>query len=405
MTAQKKSANLAVHSGKLNEQGRDALVGRLQKRADQGLLYKKDREARLKMLLNERKAKKQPPAQPKPAAPALKPEPITRRLKDRKRGVMQPKPAPAKPASPKSYHEMTSNEFQSHKKNQRSDAIDKLNKAGGTYMPPTDSEMSISNRIVLAEKAGFKPKTPEFINAAENWGVHKLYVAAAVKEGKTIPKHVMDEYGDLFQKPAKSAAPAFSLSSGPQFGANGKNAQGVLFSTPTALDRQVSADQAARGKALPGQTSMFDKPAAPSREAALVQKVRGLPGYGVAKASATANRELVGFRMKEKAKPPAPKFSRNGQLAPGRGTERRKESAALLMSLPKESRAAFHYYGKTMMSKQRDVAELNEQISYAHLDLINAQKWPTISSRRKGEEAVPKLASLAAKHRALRKAK
>lgn len=66
MSSQKKTATLHERSGKLSEQGRDALVGRLQKRADKGLLYKKDREARLKMLLEQRKAKKQPPAQARP---------------------------------------------------------------------------------------------------------------------------------------------------------------------------------------------------------------------------------------------------------------------------------------------------------------------------------------------------
>lgn len=99
---------------------------------------------------------------------------------------------------------------------------------------------------------------------------------------KTEMKKTLDRRIELRQ-----STPAFSLRGGPQFGSNSRTDQGVLFSTPTALDKQVQSEQAARGKALAGQTSMFDRPA------------------------------------------PAPaKFSRNGELAPGRGTSERSDLAS-----------------------------------------------------------------------------
>jgi hypothetical protein len=100
----------------------------------------------------------------------------------------------------------------------------------------------------------------------------------------------------------------------------------------------------------------LQKPAAPapaplSRAAALVQSVRSKPGYGVARASAAGNRELVGLRMKEKNKPATPKFSRGGQLAPGRGTEERKQDARFLLTLPKEARSAIVLAKRTFKNK------------------------------------------------------
>lgn len=245
-----------------------------------------------------------------------------------------------------------------------------------------------------------------------------------------------DTYNQLrkdLQKPAAPAGPSFSLKSDSATG-TAKMGQGLLLDVvPTALDRQVRADQAARGKALPGQTGMFDSnvpktqkeslgisnrllkggtvqipmtperidlvnkignaknryeienligkektdsyyrwriggsdnttsvisamqwkepaPAPLSRAAALVQSVRSKPGYGVARASAAGNRELVGLRMKEKNKPDLPSFivpiKKAGKppkptvnLAEGRGTKDRSQYAKFLVSLPKEVRRA-----------------------------------------------------------------
>lgn len=119
-------------------------------------------------------------------------------------------------------------------------------------------------------------------HAGNRWdaSVNKRVVSAGISanRGPQLPP-----------KTQPAAAPAFSLRGGPQFGSNSRTDQGVLFSTPTALDKQVQSEQAARGKALAGQASMFDRP----------------------------------------APAPAPaKFSRSGELAPGRGTSERSDLAS-----------------------------------------------------------------------------
>lgn len=327
MSSQKKAANLAVHSGKLTEQGRDALVGRLQKRADQGLLYKKDREARLNMLLKERKAKQA--AAPKQAEnKSLQTNEVPQRHRVGK-DILGPTGAKIT-----GYHwESHLEERWSHREDglvlKRVSNWDNAGKSQGT------------NRSIVHH---FYVTHPDGRQTIEGIGSAKKILGINESRLKTIAKNEASAQRYRHSQNLAEVKRKTEIAQSSYFGAN-HDFRGRLGNSPQAdaiydnsktyrkdgkflrvknelsdamtesgwkvydrKDRSAKAAQKWADRKAKQQPPAQPKSAAPvSREAALVQKVRGLPGYGVAKASATANRELVGFRMKEKAKPAATK--------------------------------------------------------------------------------------------------
>jgi len=89
--------------------------------------------------------------------------------------------------------EMTSAEYKADQKAKCKQLIQEWNKTLNSLAPPT-AKLSIVEKIALAERAGFTPKTDAFKNAAVNWGEHKLQIAVAVREGKPVPHNVLEEY-------------------------------------------------------------------------------------------------------------------------------------------------------------------------------------------------------------------
>jgi 8-oxo-dGTP pyrophosphatase MutT (NUDIX family)/2'-5' RNA ligase len=102
--------------------------------------------------------------------------------------------------------QMTNAEHKKHKDAEIAAAIEKWNASGSKGFPPSDNANSISARGALAEKAGLAPKSPEYIEAATQWPLHKLHVAAAIANGQPVPHEVLAEYPDLAEKNSKPAS-------------------------------------------------------------------------------------------------------------------------------------------------------------------------------------------------------
>jgi len=96
-------------------------------------------------------------------------------------------------------HEMSKEQYNSYRAEERRKAIEEWNKKGNKGLPPSGGDGTVSERIKLAEQAGLNPGTPEFISAATG-DMHKLRVQAAITLGKTVPPNVLAEYPDLKEK-------------------------------------------------------------------------------------------------------------------------------------------------------------------------------------------------------------
>lgn len=369
MTRTAKQADDRARMGyNLNEQGAAALKGRLQKRFDQGLITQKSRDERLKTLLQQRKEKQ--------AAVAAKPVTQTVEKLTGTKAVAQ-------------RFENAENKFIEHAishagltRPQAVTALNAMTKAKAVKIDPIIGQFSFTHgafgdKAVIRRAAGIEPA-----KQADSLGTAESYIGNAIQANR---------YADRL-KSNPSAMAAFRQTTLDKWKSGvleqaktGRLSDDVLDSYESQFGRG-SVGKTFRGVYEKGASGYFTKDIRTNQKptdkaASLVSSVRQKPGYGVARASAAGNRELVGLKMRDKGQvttQPAftlkqsssqggtgagrsmgvlfqtegtaldkaaqagqkaplpgqaglfekkPAFSRQGQLAPGRGTKERSEIA------------------------------------------------------------------------------
>ena len=111
-------------------------------------------------------------------------------------------------------HEMSKEQYNSYRAEERRKAIEEWNKKGHKGFPPSGGDGTVSERTKLAEQAGLNPGTPAFISAATG-DMHKLRVQAAIALGKTVPPYVLAEYPDLKEKIASRGGSSREIATAP----------------------------------------------------------------------------------------------------------------------------------------------------------------------------------------------
>lgn len=361
MTRTAKQADDRARMGyNLNEQGAAALKGRLQKRFDQGLITQKSRDERLKMLLQQRKAKQ--------AAVAAKPVTQTVEKLTGTKAVAQ-------------RFENAENKFIEHAishagltRPQAVTALNAMTKAKAVKIDPIIGQFSFTHgafgdKAVIRKAAGIEPAKPA--------DPVKSPAIKSIKGTYHVTQHERNAIYQGFEQNAKEWKTQRK-----HYKIQNQSESGALL---VITDNPGKKNQAEQKVYVTFKSNQ--KPT--DKAASLVSSVRQKPGYGVARASAVGNRELVGLKMRNKGQvttQPAftlkqsssqggtgagrsmgvlfqtegtaldkaaqagqkaplpgqaglfekkPAFSRQGQLAPGRGTEQRRARAQYLSGIRK----------------------------------------------------------------------
>lgn len=417
MTRTAKQADDRARMGyNLNEQGAAALKGRLQKRFDQSLITQKSRDERLKMLLQQRKAKQAAVA----AKPADKAADLVKKVRELPKYTLAKSRAKA---NQKKISDLMSNpqdflvqrgKYRSENatyanrsaterfrgKNAVADAISDLKerrreRAEGdltlgqrrAMQKPADKAMTGENKIpeskqVQAMKNKLERMKGQFDNKFENWSSQRrghggtpfimdnskgqaqykrhqkgneslINLNKAIKEQEEkiqaaeyrhIGRHTQTKKSEKFVE-RNPVSPGLqyleqkglvkSWPKKPEF----HFVQGMDKTALITVDGRVGVARKYNGgtdekflaaKKLASIANSYN------RTQSLVLSVRQKPGYGVARASAAGNRELVGLKMRDKGQvttqPAKPAFSRQGQPAsklPPRTADTMSEAIAL----------------------------------------------------------------------------
>jgi hypothetical protein len=361
----------------LSDQGAAALKGRLQQRFDQGLITQKSRQERLKTLLAQRKERQAgaTAAQQKPAAPTV--SATTENAGSKRLAILQ--------GSLTKKEADLNRRFDEHFADVRSANGQPLNdkRNGPSTMArwerQSDSIRSSMTGIEKTKRAIEREKNlidnvnslelpPAIKTAMESgnitqWRKHpNRFFVKGVEKGRIvyfpetgtighhylndIPKEQYPLFRDTYNQLRKDLRKPAAIAEGYQ--------RRNMVPQGSSVDyvKQKRDEQAKylwqNRRAIQTESRVYDKPRA------LVQSVRSKPGYGVARASAAGNRELVGLRMKEKNKPATPpkpirtleearadRYRRAKEAEKISDPKDRRQYAKFLVSLPKEVRRAF----------------------------------------------------------------
>jgi hypothetical protein len=273
----------------LSDQGAAALKGRLQQRFDQGLITQKSRQERLKTLLAQRKEKQAgaTAAQQKPAAPVV--SATTENAGSKRLAILQ--------GSLTKKEADLNRRFDEHFADVRSANGQPLNdKRNG---PSTMARWERQSDSIRSSKTGIE-KTKRAIEREKNLidNVNSLELPPAIKTAM--------ESGNITQwrkHPNRFFVKGVEKGRIVYFPETGTIGHHYLMDIPK---EQYPLFRDTYNQLRKDLQKPAAAPAPLSRAAALVQSVRSKPGYGVARASAAGNRELIGLRMKEKNKPATP---------------------------------------------------------------------------------------------------
>lgn len=272
MTRTAKQADDRARMGyNLNEQGAAALKGRLQKRFDQGLITQKSRDERLKTLLQQRKEKQ--------AAVAAKPVTQTVEKLTGTKAVAQ-------------RFENAENKFIEHAishagltRPQAVTALNAMTKAKAVKIDPIIGQFSFTHgafgdKAVIRRAAGIEPAKP-----AEPV---KSPAIKSIKGTYHVTQHERNAIYQGFEQNAKEWKTQRK-----HYKIQNQSESGALL---VITDNPGKKNQAEQKVYVTFKSNQ--KPT--DKAAALVSSVRQKPGYGVARASAAGNRELVGLKMRDK---------------------------------------------------------------------------------------------------------
>lgn len=384
MTRTAKQADDRARMGyNLNEQGAAALKGRLQKRFDQGLITQKSRDERLKTLLQQRK-EKQAAVAAKPVTQTVEKLTGTKAVAQRfenaenkfiehaisHAGLTRPQAVTALNAMTKAkavkidpiigQFSFTHGAFGDKAVIRRAAGIEPAKPVDNSqqsiglnlndpFLPIKG--MALGKAVELAKKSvpGRFKTDAEYASAIMNRP--GPWIDEIKRAQRIIQTEKLTKYQDNFQPNqvqseilqsmyvAKEVKPYYL---DPEDGSykfylkemNQLTKSGLIKDTGLTVNeygaKRRTFEFTEYGKSKFAVTpSPRTKPT--DKAASLVSSVRQKPGYGVARASAAGNRELVGLKMRDKGtvttQPAKPAFSRQGQLAPGRGTKERSEIA------------------------------------------------------------------------------